>query len=427
MLIWRLWRWFADKFDQRDRPDLAPLLAAADEVAWSVHVEAVRGAQARGLAPALVPAPLPFLDAVAAPEAVPRDEPPPDLRDGGDDRWLGPLIARLPVPVVSLPLTAQWAPWSLVALGHEVGHHLEHDLAAELRLVAHVGARAAAAYSAAPVASLDVDPWEQEEEEGRWRTWSHELFADLVGLASMGPAAFAALLPYEVGTEQRMLDRGRGRYPAPAVRLAASVEAGRRLGLDLDPVLGGLDLAGLVSARPDDPLAGARAAVRADLAVARRLAAALVDDGLLGLGPVATLFGFSTADFAAAGPVELRADELLAGTPPGGGGSPRAVREVASAGFAAWVRLSSGAEAGLPAWSAAPAGTSRPAAGGRPDRQADRQPDRSAADRLAADRLAAHLVDTIVANREDGLRAAPAAAAVELDGELAEALMREVR
>src|SRR4051794_10645653 len=46
VLVRRLWRWFADKYDQRDDPDQARLLLAADEVVWSVHAQAHRACAA---------------------------------------------------------------------------------------------------------------------------------------------------------------------------------------------------------------------------------------------------------------------------------------------------------------------------------------------------------------------------------------------
>src|SRR6266704_182676 len=81
-LVRRVWRWFADKYDQREVESMAPLLRAADEVAWSVHAQAHRTSGAARLSPA----PLPFIDEIDTPEAIPRDEPARELRpDKFDD------------------------------------------------------------------------------------------------------------------------------------------------------------------------------------------------------------------------------------------------------------------------------------------------------------------------------------------------------
>jgi len=42
LIVRRLWRWFADKFDQRDVIQLAKTLSAADEVVWSIHAGIMR-------------------------------------------------------------------------------------------------------------------------------------------------------------------------------------------------------------------------------------------------------------------------------------------------------------------------------------------------------------------------------------------------
>jgi hypothetical protein len=369
-LVRRLWRWYADKFDQRDDPASARLLAAADEVVWSVHAQVYRSREVA----TPPPAPLPYLDAVTAPEAVLRDDPPPRLRPDSFDDHLKLLLSRLPVPAVALPDAARAEPWTLVLLGHEVGHHLLYDLQPRFGLVAEVRNRVTAAATARPE---------------RWGRWSGELFADLTGLVTMGPAALAALLPYELGTDAWLLGDRRDSYPPPAVRIAMLVALGSRLGLDCGRELAGHDPAAWAVARDDDPCSAERAGVRADLNqvadVAGALAATVVTEGAEPEATLGDLAMFEAREYGRYGRVEALAGQLLAGD----GAADRgltAVRELASAAMVAWLQL--------PATAA---------------------PDRG----KRASALAGTVVDRLTSAREPGTRAAgPADAAGGADREL---------
>jgi hypothetical protein len=368
-LVRRLWQWYADKFDQRDDPSSARLLAAADEVVWSVHAQVHRSA---GISP-VPPAPLPYLDAVTAPEAIVRDDPPPRLRPGSFDDHLKLLLSRLPVPVVALPDAARAEPWTLVLLGHEVGHHLQYDLRARYGLVAAVRREVTAAAAGPPGTDGSGD------EGARWGRWSQELFADLAGLTTMGPASLAALLPYELGSESWLLGDRRDTYPPPVVRIATLVAMGSRLGLDCRRELGGYDPAVWVARRDDDRHPDERDSARADLSRAARVADALVSAVVTADGPahqctLADLAMFRAENFRSYGRVEARAEHLLADGGPAEEGLAT-VRELTSAAMVAWQRLARSAA---------------------PDRL----------DRTAA--LATTVLDRLIAGREEGTRAAAA-------------------
>jgi hypothetical protein len=83
-LLWvrRIWGYFQSKFDQRDSA-LKGILEAADEVVWSSYVEPFRNTER-----ALMPVPLPFVASYYSPAAVPRDEPPQDLRSDVDAEFV---------------------------------------------------------------------------------------------------------------------------------------------------------------------------------------------------------------------------------------------------------------------------------------------------------------------------------------------------
>jgi hypothetical protein len=312
LIVRRLWRWFADKFDQRDVNQLAKTLSAADEVVWSIHAGIMRAVH-DGEVPA--PAPLPYFDEVGAPEAIPRDTPPQDLRLTDYDEALQLILARLPIPVIGLGADTREAPWELALLGHEVGHHLQYDLLPDRQLVESVGKAVSAAVG-------------DEEAGAQWRWWSRELFADLSGLITIGPSSLTALLPLEYGTERHMFDRERGRYPAPVVRLSVVAAMAGKLGLDVAEAMQGTDAV----------MAQASASIRADLDQVPKVAAALVDCKVSGDDTLATLSGFSARAFARDGAIWDRADQLMRND---GGVETgiRAARNLASAGVVAWQQL----------------------------------------------------------------------------------------
>jgi hypothetical protein len=312
LIVRRLWRWFADKFDQRDVTQLAKTLSAADEVVWSIHAGIMRAVH-DGEVPA--PAPLPYLDEVGAPEAIPRDIPPHDLRLTDYDEALALILARLPIPVIGLGADIREAPWELALLGHEVGHHLQYDLLPDQQLVESVGQTVATAAGGG-------------EAGAQWRWWSRELFADLSGLITIGPSSLTALLPLEYGAERHMFDRERGRYPAPVVRLAVIAAMAGKLGLDVADAMRGTDAVRL----------GASALIRADLDQAPDVAAALVDCRVIGDDTLATLSGFSAREFAPEGAIWGRADQLMRNDGVVETGI-RAARRLASAGVVAWQQL----------------------------------------------------------------------------------------
>jgi hypothetical protein len=355
-LVRRIWRWFADKYDQRDVESVAPLLQAADEVVWSVHAQAHRASGATRLSPA----PLPFIDEVDTPEAIPRDEPTRELRPDKFDDVLAATLARLPVPVIGLPAVALAEPWRLILISHEVGHHLQYDLAPNRQLIATVG-----------VAVQDAAGG--GEAGRRFRAWSQELFADLAGLAAIGPGLITGLLTYELGADAHVLDRGRGRYPAPAVRFALLAEMCQMLQLRPGLDLAGVDVAGWIAERDNDPRAAQRTAARGDIDLAARVAKTLVELDLDGRGTLSELLELDPAAFRPQGTVAQMAESLREGN-----GADQAgldvVRQLTAASVIAWRKVQSVTD----------------------DDQRDHQ----------EKQLANHIINRLVASREPGTRAA---------------------
>jgi hypothetical protein len=328
-LLRRLSAYFERRFAQRDDPSLGPVLAAADEVVWSCYVEAFHNADA-GAAPRGT-TPLPCIELELSPAAVVRDSPPGELRHEGTDELLGRHLAMLPVPVVRLPATIVHAPWWLVYLGHEVGHHLQHDLVPEWGLVG--------AFNALLARTAGADG-------ARWRPWGEEVFADICSVLAVGPWAVWAMVELELANDQAMLATDRPSYPPPAVRLALLAAVAGRLGLDGRAALRGVDPAGVVhaplgvSGRCGVESGGGTDAQRVgrDLELVPVVAEVALETALPGVGMLARLYDQDPSDYKPRGRIDEWADQLLGEEPRFPEPGLRTGRELAAAGVAAYAR-----------------------------------------------------------------------------------------
>jgi len=122
----RLWRWYAERWDQRADKGLCDALHAADELVWSVWAGTFRAA---GLP--IAPAPLPFSVHRRRIRRLRHPAHRPSHRGGRLDerRPAAPVDQRAAGARDRPPRLG--APPPLVARGgaHEVGHHIQHDLA----------------------------------------------------------------------------------------------------------------------------------------------------------------------------------------------------------------------------------------------------------------------------------------------------------
>ena len=223
-LAWlqRVWWYFRRKFDQRDEDTgLARVLTAADEVVWSCYAEVyVNSGRIRPAAP------LAYIEPLFSPEAIPRDDPPPEL-ESVDSPFLKQFLAELPVPLIALPPACLEEPWWLAFVAHEVGHHIQHDF----DLVGPFAGWLRSLICADPDEQL-IDP-----EANRWGGYGQEIFADLFSVSCLGAAAVRTMVELELAEAADMLAARRGRYPAPLVRLALLAKAAKRLGAEGDAAL----------------------------------------------------------------------------------------------------------------------------------------------------------------------------------------------
>ena len=214
-----VWHFYAEKFDQRDDDkQLGKVIRAADEVVWSCYAgfyQSIPGASRKA-------APLPYIEPMYSPQAIPRDNPAVLKNVYISSKFFQEFLEELPLPVIGLPQTCIEAPWWLVYVAHEVGHHIQHDLLEKLRLVYRFEDQLAAAV-------------EKEGCEGanpaQWKAWGEEIFADAFSIYNMGTWAVWAMTELELGDDPSMLAE-KDNYPPSAVRLKLMAKLASELELD---------------------------------------------------------------------------------------------------------------------------------------------------------------------------------------------------
>lgn len=302
--VWmrRVWMFFRSRFDQRDDPRFAPLLAAADEVVWSCYAAPFR------VAGRDVPsAPLAYVEDRFTPFAIPRVNRPPDLRLDIDAAFLAEFLGALPIPILGLPPTTIERPWGLVFVGHEAGHHVQFDLVAASGLDTTFPAQLAAA----------VEQGHGAAAAKRWAPWHREIFADAWSIVTMGPAALLAFIELEDGVDARLLQRHPD-YPPPVVRIALMHALATALDLAAagDEALGALRPSGYADGAPIlVDAVDLRSELAADLKVVPTVAAMLANETIAHGLTLADLAGWPL-DFSSLHSVDDWRASFRAANPP---------------------------------------------------------------------------------------------------------------
>lgn len=234
VFVRRVWSYYSEKWDQRDRRELSDVLAAADELVWSCYAPPLeRAGDASGAAP------LPYLVDDCSAFAIAGVQVPAALRPS--DRLLCEALEELPVGLIGLPWICVSRPWWLVVVAHEVGHQILYAIE-----------RGAVA---GRVEELVADALDDEGAAGpaeAWRAWASEIVADAFALAMVGSAHAWALTELQAGGDQWLAAESLGSYPPPLVRQALAGRILSALGLPLEravplvliPRLAELDLSG---------------------------------------------------------------------------------------------------------------------------------------------------------------------------------------
>lgn len=248
---------------------------------------------------------------------------PGSLKDStvGAD-FLRKYLNQLPIPIVRLPPSCIVAPWWLVYVGHEVGHHIQYDL----DLVSWLGGAVEKAVNDNGGTAGDAE---------RWGRWSTEIFADIFSVLVMGEWALIAMVELELSNSAAMLTR-RSSYPSPVIRLKLLADTADRLHLEGSTQLQarlqtyGLDLTTQVAAN---------AATSADAA----FISPILD---IALGPLpgleydlARLVTFRPEEFLEDGPVEKWSEAFLTRKDRPIDNDLRSARLVTSATLRAWSQI----------------------------------------------------------------------------------------
>jgi hypothetical protein len=314
----RMWRWYADKFDQRLGPegdDTVRTLLAADEVVWSCWKTAF-GA----LGEPVPPAPVPYLAPQLSASATARAEPPDGLRPGADE-LLRKHVAELPLAVVRLPPVCVRRPWWLILSAHEVGHHVQFE-AAGLQALTQERVVAAAFEVSADLMMAEA-----------WRPWGRELFADACSVLLAGPAASWAVAELEQRTGPGLRTSPSFGYPPPLVRLAVLRAVAEQARLPFWPGL----LHDEGGQRPGGPEAADDLAALLDCVPA--VAAALLGLTSACGRPLSSLADATALACRPDGAVDGWQAELLGADEPVARATLDSARFCAAAGVQAWYRL----------------------------------------------------------------------------------------
>jgi hypothetical protein len=289
--VWleRLWQFISTKFDQRfeETPD-ALMLRAADEVIWSCYSQVIKGlplahpARLRGLMP------LAHIEPEYSPSAVLFDQQvPPGLRLRSGNPTLDRCLENVPLPTLRLPPWCVSAPWGLVLIAHEVGHHVQH----ELDIVADFAEQLGEVAGRANLDSASID---------LWAAWGEEVFADALSVYAMGPPAIVAITELE-WTDNRNLAVRKAHYPAPAIRLALMTRLAE---------LEGLDTKGLVPLQQLEGVVQDNEITRADWKALDPVVALLRSALPGGIASLSRLCNFEKTPFAPRGTIAQHAEGL---------------------------------------------------------------------------------------------------------------------
>lgn len=215
----RIWEFFRSKLVQRRDPSMRPFLQAADELSWACYRPVLDRYPAARRQPPLV-----FLNGGLSPYALSRDQAfvaesvPGETLSGAT---YDPILQRLPIAMIGVPWHQVAHLPDLPVVAHETGHAVEHDF----KLLPFV------------LANIEAALGTGSPHLAHWKAWSREVFADLWGCLTLGPAYASSLAdflasgPVEIDNE---IASELGKYPTTHLRILMCVEALKRLAFKID-------------------------------------------------------------------------------------------------------------------------------------------------------------------------------------------------
>lgn len=291
----RIWEFFRAKLAQRHDPKLRCFLQAADELAWSCYKPMLDLCGTERREPPLV-----FLNGGLSPYALSRDQAftaeavPGEALAG---KTYDPILQKLPIPVIGVPWHQVAHLPDLPVVAHETGHAVEHDFGLHDLVVANLTSKLG---NGAP----RVDAW---------KAWSREVFADLWGCLTLGPAYVRSLVDFLASSPavvENQVATPQSKYPTAYLRIMLCADALDRMGFTGEGQTLASEWKGVYTkhAMPEIDQAEIRAVV--DAMLGTKLGGGKLDKPLLELGEPLV---FATTDWTYAG---KGADEQDAGTTP---------------------------------------------------------------------------------------------------------------
>ncbi len=214
-VVWleRLWWEYDQKLVQAEG-GLSAFIRAADEVAWSCYEPVLRA-----VAPHTHrPPPLTCVAAERSPLATSGMRPAAGkLQPPQEVDFAEPLLSRIRstfIPLLQLPPWCVEAPWQLVFIAHEIGHHVLEDLALGPGIRTAIGNAAR----------------QHGSDAAKWSRWADEIFADYFSLLTIGTVTMAALGDHLWGSPSTRR-RPSATHPSPALRLALLRAEAQAVGL----------------------------------------------------------------------------------------------------------------------------------------------------------------------------------------------------
>lgn len=217
----RVWEFFRSKLSLRSIEWFNKYLIAADELAWECYSAAQMKLDPNYLSKEKVKEPpLVFFNGGSSPFTMPRDYAFQAEAVPGEaiktDR-VAEVLRALPIPVIGVPwFQIQHLPEMLV-VAHEVGHDVESDFKLKKDVTLALdremdGAKTDTAHRPA------------------WHAWSGEIFADIYGVLSCGPAFVESLMDFLATDPEKTMLAVRtaarwGLYPTDYLRVLVNIEA----------------------------------------------------------------------------------------------------------------------------------------------------------------------------------------------------------
>jgi hypothetical protein len=205
----QVFSFYRDRISQRtSNPTYKLILEAADEIVWSCFRPFFKTPLDRT-------PPLTFLDSTrATPWAWESNN---DLLGDMGASGIPPVLSEAtPVPFIGLPYWMTSAPWALVLVAHEVGHHIFRD-------------RGFDGAVSTLIEKTATDAGCKAEKVQEWSGRASEIFADLFSVAAMGTAAIEALAVLIRGPVSTLSHADR-KYASPLCRIGMMSKLSELLG-----------------------------------------------------------------------------------------------------------------------------------------------------------------------------------------------------